>query len=83
MTKTTYALIASANGIPIISNKGIRYNPEELNAKAIGEHAVVFNSGILSKDELKGDWVVMMPRKCGGAKWHRSLYYAMKGLTTN
>ena len=82
MTVLTYAIIASANGIPIVSNKGIRYNPEELNAKALGEHAAVFDSGVISEEERKGDWRVMIPRKNSGAMRKRALYYGKKRRTS-
>lgn len=79
MTNLTYAIIASANGIPIVSNKGIRYNPEQLNAKALGEHAAVFDSGITSAGERKGDWQVLIPRKSNGAMRKRAIHFATKG----
>ncbi len=78
MTKLTYAMIASANGIPVVSNKGIRYNPEQLNAKAIGEHAAVFDSGVIPEEERKGDWRVLIPRKNSGLMRKRAMYYATK-----
>lgn len=78
MANLTYAMIASANGIPVVSNKGIRYNPEQLNAKAIGEHAAIFDSGVISEEERKSDWVILIPRKNSGMMYKRSLYYAMK-----
>lgn len=78
MTNLTYAIIASANGIPIVSNKGIRYNPEQLNAKALGEHAAVFDSGVISAGERKGEWQILIPRKSIGAMRKRAVHHALK-----
>ncbi|GGP13458.1 hypothetical protein [Oceanobacillus neutriphilus] len=52
----TEAIIASSNGHVIESFQGNRYTPSELKAKSMGEHAAVFESGIISKDEEKREW---------------------------
>lgn len=56
--KLVDAMIISSRGMTIVSAHSKRcYNPEDLNAKQLGEKSVVFDSKAgISEEEKKGYW---------------------------
>lgn len=60
----TEAIVASSAGKSIISEadtEGVRhlYHPKLLNAKPLGTHSAVFNSGVIPRELHKGRWEVV------------------------
>lgn len=54
--KLVDAIIKSSEGQVVVSEKGNEYTPQELAATTLGDEAVTFISGVISKEEEKLSW---------------------------
>jgi len=79
MLSLTTAIIASSEGYPITSLVSRKtYYPEELDGRRLSDTSAVFNSGVISADERKGEFIVKIPRKSSGRLFYRAIGYALK-----